>query len=120
VQNIKSIYYCIYYWSQYTFKKSKMVDGRHFEKPLNRHISATVQSTLINYGLMTHIGPLQPTDRDNYQFLKTANYNDVCHFEQEAQLSLTTTRRATSVETVQNVEHMFIKTAFDKSCYRQK
>jgi len=25
----------------FEFPKSKMVDGKHFEKPLNRHISAT-------------------------------------------------------------------------------
>jgi len=34
-----------------------MADGCHFEKkPLNRHISATVQPMLIKFGTMMHVG----------------------------------------------------------------
>jgi len=34
-----------------------MADGCHFEKkPLNRHISATVQPILIKFGTMMHVG----------------------------------------------------------------
>jgi len=35
-------------WSQTAPNKSKMADGRHFEKTLNRHISATVWPILID------------------------------------------------------------------------
>jgi len=46
------------------FPKSKMSDGRHFEKkPLNRHISATVRPILMKHGTMKQIDPLQETDR---------------------------------------------------------
>jgi len=45
------------------FPKSKMADGRHFEKPLNRHISATVGPILMKFGTVTQICPLQETDR---------------------------------------------------------
>ena len=47
---------------KFEFHKSKMADGRHFEKPLNRHISATVWPILMNFGTMTHMGPLQQID----------------------------------------------------------
>jgi len=36
-----------------------MADGRHFEKPLNCHISATVWPILMKFGTVTQIGPLQ-------------------------------------------------------------
>jgi len=41
-------------------QKSKMADGRHFEKKLlNSHISATVWPILMKFGTVTNIGPLQ-------------------------------------------------------------
>ena len=47
-------------WSQSAPSKSKMADGRHFEKkPLNRHISATGWPILIRFGTVAHIGLLQ-------------------------------------------------------------
>jgi len=33
-----------------------MANGRHFEKPLNRRISATVRAILTKFGAVTHIG----------------------------------------------------------------
>ena len=47
---------------KFEFPKSKMADGRHFEKsPLNRHVSATVWPILMKFGTMAQIGPLQGT-----------------------------------------------------------
>jgi len=47
---------------KFEFPKSKMADGRPFEKkPLNRHISATVGPILMKFGTVTQIGPLQET-----------------------------------------------------------
>ena len=37
--------------------KSKMVDGRHFGRPLNRYISTTIWPILITSGMVTHIAP---------------------------------------------------------------
>ena len=49
---------------KFEFPKSKMADGRHFEKkPLNRHISATVGPIFIKFGTVTQGCPLQETDR---------------------------------------------------------
>jgi len=48
---------------KFEFPKSKMADGRHFEKPLNRHISATVGQILMKFGMVTPIGRLQERDR---------------------------------------------------------
>jgi len=49
---------------KFEFPKSKMADGRPFEKkPLNRHISATVGLILMKFGTVTQIGPLQETGR---------------------------------------------------------
>jgi len=48
---------------KFEFPKSKMADGRHFEKPLNHHISATVGPILMKFGTVTQGCPLQETDR---------------------------------------------------------
>ena len=40
----------------------RLTDLRHFEKSLNRHISATIWLILMKFGKMTHIGPLQWTE----------------------------------------------------------
>ena len=40
-----------------------MANGRHFEKPLNRHISATVGPIWMKFGTVTQIGRLQGTAR---------------------------------------------------------
>ena len=48
---------------KFEFPKSKMADSRHFEKQLNRHISASVWPILMKFGMMTQIGPLRGTDR---------------------------------------------------------
>jgi len=40
------------------FKNSKMVDGRHFEKSLNRHNSATVGWIGMKFGTLTHFDHL--------------------------------------------------------------
>ena len=48
---------------KFEFPKYKMADGRHYKKPLNRHISATVWPILMIFGTETQIGPLQGTDR---------------------------------------------------------
>ena len=49
---------------KFEFPKSKMADGRRFEKKnlLNRHISATVWPILMKFGTMTQIAPVQGTD----------------------------------------------------------
>jgi len=39
-----------------------MADGRHFEKPLNRHNSATVQRTAMPFN------PRQPTHDQDFDF----------------------------------------------------
>jgi len=39
-------------------------DSRHFEeKTLNRHISATIRSILMKFGMVMHIGPWQQINR---------------------------------------------------------
>jgi len=40
-----------------------MMDGRHFEKPLNCHISAYVQPILMKFGMTTHVGCIPSADR---------------------------------------------------------
>ena len=47
----------------FEFHKSKMADGRHFEKKLNRRISATVRPILMKFGMVTHIGTWQRINR---------------------------------------------------------
>jgi len=42
------------------FLKSKLADGRHFGKPLNRHNLATVWRIAMKFGKMTHFDPLKP------------------------------------------------------------
>jgi len=51
------------------FYKSKMADGRHFEKPLNHHNSATVQQISMKSG-MTHFDPLKPSDEQKFYLKK--------------------------------------------------
>jgi len=41
--------------------KSKMADGRHFEKSLNRHNSATVGRIAMKFGTMRHFDRLSPS-----------------------------------------------------------
>jgi len=49
---------------KFDFPKSKMADGRHFEKkPLNCHISATVGPILIKFGTVKQVCLLQKIDR---------------------------------------------------------
>jgi len=48
-----------------------MADGRHFEKSLNRHNSATVPSIFTKFGKMMHFGRLYPVNRKNSEFFKT-------------------------------------------------
>jgi len=45
--------------NRYAFNKSKMASGRHFEKPLNRHILQTSDRFLMKFGMMTHIGTVK-------------------------------------------------------------
>jgi len=45
-----------------------MADGRHLQKPLNRHNSATVRQIALKFGMMTHFEPLKPTDDQNFLF----------------------------------------------------
>jgi len=40
-----------------------MADGRHFEKKLNRRISASVRPILMKFGTVTHIGTWQRINR---------------------------------------------------------
>ena len=47
---------------KFELHKSKMADGRQFEKPLNRHISATARPILMKFAIVMQIGPLQGTD----------------------------------------------------------
>jgi len=55
-------------WSKFRFfYKSKMADGRHIEKPLNRHNSATVQRMAMKFGIMTHF------NRSEFRYLKIQN-----------------------------------------------
>ena len=46
---------------KFEYHKSKMADGRHFEKTLNRHISATFWPILIKFGAVMHNGPHRVT-----------------------------------------------------------
>jgi len=57
-------------WSKSAQNKSKMADGRHFEKSLNRRNSAMVTSifTITKFGKMTHVGRLVRLYRP-YRFL---------------------------------------------------
>ena len=55
---------------KFEFRKSKMVDGRQFENPLNHHISAAAWPILMKFAKMMQIGPLrQGTDSWNFDFL---------------------------------------------------
>jgi len=47
-----------------------VADGRHFEKPLNRHNSATVRLIAVKFGMTTHFDPPMPSDGQNFEFLK--------------------------------------------------
>jgi len=47
-----------------------MADGRHCQKPLNRHISATFWPILMKFGMVMQISPLQVTDHLNFEFFK--------------------------------------------------
>jgi len=46
-----------------------VADGRHFEKPLNRHNSATVRLIAVKFGMTTHFDPPMPSDGQNFDFL---------------------------------------------------
>jgi len=45
-----------------------MTDSRHFEKPLNRHMSPTVQRIAMKFGMMTHFDFLKPSDGQKFAF----------------------------------------------------
>jgi len=47
-----------------------MADGRQFENPLNRHISATDWPILMKLATVMQIGPLLGTDSWNFDFFK--------------------------------------------------
>jgi len=63
------------------FNKVKMADCRHFEKPLNRHSSATVRRIAMVFPTMTHFVPLKPANDQNFDFLKQSNMADGRRFE---------------------------------------
>ena len=47
-----------------------MADVRHFEKPLNRYISATAQRIAMKLAIVTHFKPLKPTQDQKFLYLR--------------------------------------------------
>jgi len=55
----------VYGWSKYAQYKSKMVDGRHFEKSINRNVLAPINT---KFSTMMHNDPLNRRPTHSYKF----------------------------------------------------
>jgi len=74
-----------------------MTDGRHFEKPVNRHNSAMVGWIAVKFAKKTHLDSPKLCDRQKFDFLKVKMAEGRCPDMSAVDILRTTQQRTEPV-----------------------